>query len=464
MKKFFTLLLCGVVLSISAQQVSFAPYIVHTTTGSMFEFVTSGDVDGDGDTDIVGATSSYFDPNNDYSLFVWLNNNGVLSTIPIKAPYYGGTIRATAIAIGDLDDSPGQEIVLTLASGDVQVWKYWFTGGHNLGNVFTMHTYGNLPDGVDIGDVDSDGKNDIAVSHWNSPWISILYKTGDTISFIKIDYPMANAGYDQILVKRLGQDTTNSIIYMRGQGLLNDVEILKVNSNRNIVSTTSVNITGTGNQTAAGIAVGDPYGDGNNVLSISSDYNTPDALIATWKQTTSSIQNDYVYHIPETVRYANVDGIVGDELLVLHGGWTKLSVITNIGLPTSQIYQFNLPYASHYQPTGMTTGDFNADGKIDIAIADYNQGLVILYNTTSTLGVIDHNEVSIGIYPNPTTDFVTVKSNTEISSISVYDLHGRKIQEIQNTVVDFSKESQGVYLLVITQKDGKMISKKIVKK
>ena len=38
------------------------------------------------------------------------------------------------------------------------------------------------------------------------------------------------------------------------------------------------------------------------------------------------------------------------------------------------------PYASHYGPQGLAIGDLTGDGRPDIAIADYNHGLIVLAN------------------------------------------------------------------------------------
>jgi len=39
---------------------------------------------------------------------------------------------------------------------------------------------------------------------------------------------------------------------------------------------------------------------------------------------------------------------------------------------------FAVPYASAYNSHGLAIGDINSDGKPDVALADYNHGLVVL--------------------------------------------------------------------------------------
>jgi hypothetical protein len=60
------------------------------------------------------------------------------------------------------------------------------------------------------------------------------------------------------------------------------------------------------------------------------------------------------------------------------GSWLQAGVYLQGvgGLEPEQLYP--IPYASHYAPQGLAVGDFSSDLCTDLAIADSNQGLVIL--------------------------------------------------------------------------------------
>jgi hypothetical protein len=73
------------------------------------------------------------------------------------------------------------------------------------------------------------------------------------------------------------------------------------------------------------------------------------------------------------------------DVVTLHGGWNSGGVYlqTSAGQLSAEKL-FNLPYASSYNPQGLGLGDVNGDGTPDIVIADYNHGLLVVYNATPT--------------------------------------------------------------------------------
>ena len=65
---------------------------------------------------------------------------------------------------------------------------------------------------------------------------------------------------------------------------------------------------------------------------------------------------------------------------------------------------------------------------------------------------------SIVAFPNPNNGLFTVRSASQISSVDIYDLHGRVIQTIIvndfTNKIDLSSQDTGIYLLKVTTSTG----------
>ena len=74
---------------------------------------------------------------------------------------------------------------------------------------------------------------------------------------------------------------------------------------------------------------------------------------------------------------------------------------------------------------------------------------------------------SIAVFPNPTSNFVSIKSKNTIKSIQLFDAQGRLLQtnfsSQKETKLDISEKANGVYFLKIKSEVGVNIEK-IVKK
>jgi hypothetical protein len=78
-------------------------------------------------------------------------------------------------------------------------------------------------------------------------------------------------------------------------------------------------------------------------------------------------------------------------------------------------------------------------------------------------GIEEMNNSIIQVYPNPTHDKIKIKNteNIKIESISIIDLKGKKIIEFgkNQTDLDLSGISTGIYLLKLTHENGEVIRK-----
>ena len=80
----------------------------------------------------------------------------------------------------------------------------------------------------------------------------------------------------------------------------------------------------------------------------------------------------------------------------------------------------------------------------------------------NNLNVIDFQQVSVNLYPNPTKDKIYINASIDIEKIEIYNVLGNKIDEINTTTLDLSEQAKGIYFLKIYT-NSNVISKKVIK-
>jgi uncharacterized surface protein with fasciclin (FAS1) repeats len=110
-------------------------------------------------------------------------------------------------------------------------------------------------------------------------------------------------------------------------------------------------------------------------------------------------------------------------------------------------------------------GVFINDAKVTVADIEAGNGVVhvinaVLIPTTSNLSVLE--KISFEVYPNPASDYIQINSNIDNGWLSIRDIAGRVVTEINNVGpndrVDVSSFESGIYL--VTMKNGNSFSTK----
>lgn len=118
----------------------------------------------------------------------------------------------------------------------------------------------------------------------------------------------------------------------------------------------------------------------------------------------------------------------------------------------------------------LTAGNHTLKHTIPTAVFNQQQGDVYLSvymqgKSNATLNVKDVKTIDVNIYPNPTTDFVNVKTKEDVVSMTLFSIDGRKLAETyKENKINLSSYSSGVYFLNIVLKDGTTFKHKIIKK
>lgn len=151
-----------------------------------------------------------------------------------------------------------------------------------------------------------------------------------------------------------------------------------------------------------------------------------------------------------------------------------------------------------YSPQGIAqwarmTGEMDANNEISLALWNENElylsgtfnSQVLGFNNLSviktqtnynvfvarlfyepTMGTKTFSATNNRVYPNPTTDFLSVNKLQEECSYKLYSLLGSLLQEgtiNEGNKIDISQQSAGTYLLQLTNNNGESFSHKVVK-
>ena len=91
-------------------------------------------------------------------------------------------------------------------------------------------------------------------------------------------------------------------------------------------------------------------------------------------------------------------------------------------------------------------------------------GTVIYALDCSNLDITDFDLGNFRLYPNPASNIINIefKNSSEIKKIFIYNSLGQLIIEENQTKIDVSKYSKGLYFIEITSSNGKAIKKFII--
>lgn len=367
-------------------------------TGSWPEAVAIGDVNGDGRNDVVMTTSYYFSEENDYKLFVFLQGEDGKLLPPVKYPTSSSyTSRSLSVAIADLNHDGKPDVVV---------------GNTNNIEVFLQDADGKLSPPVQyttqngaaiaVGDFNNDGLIDVACLGAKRDSIHLfLQNAGGTLDGpVSYELTISNtAGAVEIAAGDVNGDGLTDVI-------IDGVTVLLQQPDGTLGLPATYSLGSTGH--SSGIAVGDVNGDGKqDIIQVIPWGSAPSVLGAFYQQEAGGFHTS-VYPFENSgnsaVKIADVDKDGKNDVVVLHGG-TKLSIYQQDAKSDLVVSEtFSMPYATHYQPYALAVGDFNGDGWPDIATANYNYGLVVLYNRDpSRRVVVEPGEINFGTLKAGTT-------------------------------------------------------------
>jgi hypothetical protein len=364
------LLICvglALTLGVAALSATSAPSFARArsyATGRAPISVAIGDLNGDGKPDL--ATANFKVGVNTVSVLL---NRGD-GSFQAQRGYRTGR-RPSSVAVGDLNSDDKPDLATANNAGGVNTVSVLLNRGDGSFQAKVDYRSGSSPLSVAIGDLNGDGRADLATANSEASTVSVLLNGGDGIFQGKLDYATGGAP-ESVAIGDLNGDGKPDIVTAN---LANTVSVLL---NRGDGSFQAKRDYGTEGLSFS-VAMGDVNRDGNPDLATANEGNTVSVLL---NRGDGSFRAKHDYRIgtePTSVAIGDLNGDGKPDLVSATAGANTVSVLANRG---DGSFRAELEYRSGNGSYSIGIGDLNGDGKSDLVSANVTPSTVsVLINT-----------------------------------------------------------------------------------
>jgi len=258
-------------------------------------------------------------------------------------------------------------------------------------------TTGTNPEQVAVGDLDGDGKADLAVANWASSTVSVFRNTsvGDgTVSYApKQDFATATNPISISIADLDGDGKADLAVAARNSDAIS--VLLNTSPSVGTISYAPKQDFTTA-QKPVYVSIGDLDGDGRADLVASSEL---DGTVSVLRNT--SIGPGSISYAPKTdlavaatpygIAIADLDADGLNDIVVADFGGSTISILRNTSPGSGTIsYAPKMDVTAGSQPISIAASDLDGDGKIDLAVANLGGNVSVLRNTSSAPSSISY--------------------------------------------------------------------------
>ncbi|MCJ7500349.1 FG-GAP-like repeat-containing protein [bacterium] len=345
--------------------------------GSDPEAVAIGDVNGDGRNDVVLTTDAYADPENDYKLFVFPQDEAGQLGTPVKySTAYATSGFYQSVAVGNLNLDSRMDVVVGSGEGVGIFYQ------NDSGGLDSMVTVSTAPCSlVRVGDVNDDNRMDIVCLNGFGSSITVIPQTGTGALGTPAQYPVDLGGYNDLELGDVDGDGLTDVVAMSGQGFGDNIGILLQNDSGTLDPPVYYDLGG--DETTNSVGVGDVNGDGLDdvVVTLSGDlrvfYQNDDS-----PHTLDTAVSVGTYGHGGPVEVSDIDADGDKDIISIQTAWQNIEIVrqgTGGSLGSYELYLG--PFFNGANPHGLAVGDIDGNGINDVVTAETMYGLVVLYDS-----------------------------------------------------------------------------------
>jgi len=367
-----------------------------------------------------------------------------LSRAPHRRPLFPCPVYETgagpySVAIGDFDGDGLPDLVVTNRnSTTVSVLRNRGDGTFAAKVDFVT---GLNPSSVAIGDLEGDGLPDLVVTNWTSNTVSVLRNTssgGGVVAFaVKVDFATGSKP-QSVAIGDLDGDGRPDLAVVNQTS--NTVSVLRNTSSGDGVVAFAVKIDFATGSNPQSVAIGDVDGDGrpdlavvnqsSNTVSVLRNTSSGGGVVAFAEKVDFATGSN-----PQSVAIGDLDGDELSEIAVANSSSNTVSVLRNMSSGESNVmFAAKVDFATGWRPFSVAIGDLNRDGHSDLAVANANADtLSVLRNTSSGQGDIAFaakRDSATGL--NPSSVAIGDLDGDGKSDIAVSNSHSNNVGVLRN--------------------------------
>ena len=321
------------------------------------------------------------------------------TTLSVSVPT-GAVYRPISVTVNNLTAFSTIPFTITFSGGGVSLTSNSFS------NPIT-YTTGPYPRAISVSDFNLDGKPDIAVANTSSNNILIYKNIGSAngVSFSSVLNLTTGSGPQKMVSNDIDGDGMTDIIACNfNAGGAGSISVFRnISAGGSIAFAPKLDFA-TGNG-SSGVAVSDIDYDGkadivvcsgnSGIFSVFRNTGTPgNVSFAPRVDFTHLLHGDNI-----TLNDIDVDGKI--DVVLANFSSSSFSVYRNLSTPGNISFSAQLNFTAGSIPNGIAGGDFNGDGKTDIAVVNYSSRTVSVFKNTGINSISFASPINLTTAKNP---------------------------------------------------------------